>query len=306
VPPILLLHGPTASGKTALAVALAQQLGAEVVNADALQVYADLAVLTARPTAAEQQGIPHHLFGTVDASERFSVGRWVAAVGPVLAAIAGRGKPAILVGGTGLYFKALTQGLAPVPPIDPEVRAQLAQRLLAEGPEPLHAELAQRDPIGALALAPRDGVRIVRALEVLTQTGQPLRSFTTSQAPLLAGSAWVGLALTPPRAWLYARINARFDGMVGHGALDEVAALGARGLDPALPAMKAHGVPWLLAHGRGEIGLQEAVALGCRDTRRYAKRQMTWIAHQAPGWRQIVPVDLEERRREAEHALALR
>lgn len=306
MPPVLLLHGPTASGKTALAVALAQQLGAEVVNADALQVYADLAVLTARPTQDEQQGIAHHLFGTIDAAERFSVGRFVEAAGPLLVDITARGKPVIVVGGTGLYFKALTEGLAPVPAIDPDVRALWARRLLAEGPEVLHAELARRDPPGAQALAPRDGVRILRALEVLTQTGQPLRAFVSAQRPTLAPMRWVGLALTPPRDWLYERIDTRFAGMVAQGGLAEAAALGARGLDPQLPAMKAHGVPWLLQHLAGQMGLDQAIALGCRDTRRYAKRQLTWIAHQAPGWRQIVPTSLDDRRLVAEQVLQWR
>lgn len=291
----LLIMGPTASGKSALALALARRTGAAIVNADAMQAYRDLRVLTARPSAAEEAEAPHHLYGHVDASVRHSVGDWLNEALGALADIAADGRPAIIVGGTGLYFKALTEGLAAIPPPQPAVRAAIEARLGRLGPAALHAELGARDPAAATQIAPMDGVRIARALEVLEATGASILSFYSATAPALASGAWVGLALTPPRDWLYARINARFAAMMAEGAAEEAAALLARGLDPLLPAMKAHGMPWFAAEARGEIGQGELIALSQRDTRRYAKRQFTWIGGQMPGWARIETIDPEER-----------
>ena len=291
----LLVMGPTASGKSALALALAHRLGAEIVNADSMQIYAGLRVLTARPTPAEEAQAPHHLYGTVDAAERFSVGAWVRAATPILAEIAARGRTPIVVGGTGLYFRALTHGLVEIPEPSDTLRAELMARAEADGPEALHAELAARDPGVAAALGERDAPRIIRALAVHRATGVSIADWRRATAPVLAGDQWLGVALTPPRAALYDVIDGRFSAMLADGALDEARALAERGLDPGLPAMKAHGMPWLAAHFRGEMALAEAAELGRRDTRRYAKRQFTWIAHQAVGWATLPTTALDDR-----------
>jgi tRNA dimethylallyltransferase len=287
----LLILGPTASGKSALALAVAEKLGGEIVNADSMQVYADLRVLTARPSEEEEARVPHHLFGHVDAAERYSVGRWLKDASEAIAAIRARGKNPIVVGGTGLYFKALTEGLVAAPPAPAHVRAQLQARLKQEGAPALHAALAARDPQAAARLSANDAPRILRALSVLEATGKPLASFAASP-PL---DKWTGLALRPERAALYAAIDARFAAMLRAGALAEAHALIARGLDASLPVMKAHGLPALIAHLKGEIDLETAAALARRDTRRYAKRQFTWIAHQAPDWPRVTEPALHAR-----------
>ncbi len=280
----LLIMGPTASGKSALALALAERVGGEIVNADSMQVYRDFRVLTARPTPEEERRAPHHLYGHVDAAENYSTGRWLADALAVIEAIRTRGGTPILTGGTGLYFKALTQGLADIPAADPEVRAALRARAEREGPAALHAELSARDPIAAARLEPNDAPRILRALEVLDTTGESISTLQANTKPALAADEWAGIALTPPREALYASINARFETMLEAGALEEVRALAARTLDPALPAMKAHGAPALMAHLRGELSLEAAAEIAKRDTRRYAKRQFTWIANQMSDW----------------------
>ena len=284
---VLLIAGPTASGKSAVALKLAERFGATIVNADAMQVYADLRVLTARPSAAEERRAPHRLFGEVDAAENFSAGRWLARAGEILA---DSQAPLIFVGGTGLYFRALTEGLSDIPRVPEAVRA--AVRAEAEGqPTPaLHARLVACDPATAARLRPSDRQRVLRALEVVAATGRPLVEFHGArQAPALPAGAWTGLFLAPERPTLNARIEARFDEMLREGALDEVAALAARRLDPALPAMRAHGVPHLIAHLEGRLSLDEARALALRDTRRYAKRQFTWARHQMPDFSWVAP-----------------
>lgn len=296
--------GPTASGKSALALALAERIGGEIVNADSMQVYADFRILTARPSAAEAARAPHHLYGHVDAAELYSTGRWLTDALAVINAIQARGKTAIVVGGTGLYFKALTQGLADIPAADPEVRAALRARAEREGAPALHAELAACDPITAARLEPNDAPRILRALEVLETTGESITSLQAATEPPLPRGAWAGIALTPEREALYADINRRFEVMLAQGALDEVRAFAARNLDPALPAMKAHGAPALSAHLRGEISLAEAAEIGQRDTRRYAKRQFTWMGGQMPDWPRVPEINLEARISAAEAALA--
>jgi tRNA dimethylallyltransferase len=285
----LLIAGPTASGKTAVALSLARRFGATIVNADSMQVYRDLRVLTARPDAQEEALAPHRLFGTVDGAENFSVGRWLATARTILAKTTA---PLIFVGGTGLYFRGLTQGLSDIPATPDEVRARIREE--AEGVETgaLHATLEQRDPEMATKLRPSDRQRILRALEVFAATGQSLLTFqgVREAAPLAAGE-WRGLFLAPDRAVLQQRIADRFEIMLAAGALDEVAALGRRGLDPALPVMRAHGAPHLLAHLRGEIALPAAAELSVRDTRRYAKRQFTWARHQMPEFDWVRPED---------------
>jgi tRNA dimethylallyltransferase len=281
----VLIAGPTASGKSALALTVAELLGGTVINADSMQVYRDLRILTARPTAQEEARVPHLLYGHVDAAENYSVGRWCVDAGAALAAAERAGRLPVVVGGTGLYFKALTRGLAAVPPIPATIRSAVRERLKAGGTAPLYAELGVRDPATAQRLMPADRARVTRALEVVLATGRSLTDWhREGMKPALDPDHAVKIFLDADRAELYRRIDARFDAMLASGALDEVHALSRRGLDPALPAMKAHGVPWLIRHLAGEIDLAAAVEAGKRDTRRYSKRQATWFRHQLPDW----------------------
>ena len=284
-PTAILIAGPTASGKSALALALAEKIGGTIVNADSMQVYRDLRVITARPTPAEEARVPHRLYGHVDAGENYSVGRWCRDVGEALNEIAAQGRVAILVGGTGLYFKALTTGLAAVPPIPAEIRGQVRARMASEGAAALHGELASLDPVTAQRLMVNDRSRISRALEVVLATGRSLTDWHREGMPALVDSARAAkIFLTCERKQLVARIETRFAAMLKAGALDEVRALERRQLDPLLPAMKAHGVPWLIRHLNGEISLDEAAAGAIMDTRRYAKRQVTWFRNQMKDW----------------------
>jgi tRNA dimethylallyltransferase len=286
----VLIAGPTASGKSALALALAEALGGTIINADSMQVYRDLRIVTARPTAQEEARVPHLLYGHVDAAENYSVGRWCVDASAALAAVERAGRLPVVVGGTGLYFKALTRGLAAVPPIPPQIRAAVRERLEREGIAALYAELGARDAATARRLMPRDRARVTRALEVMLATGRSLTDWhAEGMKPALDAAAAVKLFLDVERAELYRRIDGRFDAMLGSGALDEVRALAWRGLDPALPAMKAHGVPWLIRHLSGEIDLVAAVEGAKRDTRRYSKRQGTWFRHQLPDWTWATP-----------------
>jgi tRNA dimethylallyltransferase len=281
----ILIAGPTASGKSALALALAEKLGGTIVNADSMQVYSNLRVITARPSPAEEARVPHLLYGHVDEAENYSVGRWCRDAGEVLGEIGRQGRVPILVGGTGLYFKALTSGLAAVPPIPADIRAQVRGRLQSEGVAPLYAELMQRDPVTAHRLMPNDRSRISRALEVMLATGRSLTDWHRDGMPALLDSARAAkVFLTCDRTELVARIEKRFAAMLKAGALEEARALARRQLDPTLPAMKAHGVPWLIRHRKGEISLDEAAAGGVMDTRRYAKRQVTWFRNQMKDW----------------------
>jgi tRNA dimethylallyltransferase len=291
----LLIMGPTASGKSALALGVAERLGGEIINADSMQVYRDFRILTARPSPEEEAHAPHHLYGHVDAAERYSTGRWLTDALDAIAQIRARGRTPILAGGTGLYFKALTEGLADIPVADPDLRAAFRERAEREGAPALHAELAARDPQTAARLEPNDAPRILRALEVLETTGESIAAFQANTKPALAADEWRGLALTPDREALYATINTRFDAMLEQGALDEVRVFAARKLDAALPAVKAHGNPALASHLRGEMSLSDAAEIGKRDTRRYAKRQFTWIANQMPDWPRLSERDLDAR-----------
>jgi len=286
----VLIAGPTASGKSALALALAQKNGGIVINADSMQVYRDLRIITARPTPQEEALVPHRLYGHVDAAVNFSAGSWVADAANVLAEARAQNTLPIFVGGSGLYFKALTRGLSAVPPIPPEIREGVRARLERDGTEALHAELGKRDPAGAERLKPRDRTRIARALEVVEATGRSLTDWhRDGLPPLLPPGSFSALFLEPDREALYAGIDARFDAMLNAGALEEVAALAARRLDPLLPAMKAHGVPALIRHLAGEITLEEAATIGRADTRHYAKRQFTWFRHQLPEFEWVRP-----------------
>ena len=282
-PTVWLIAGPTASGKSALALKLAEEMGGEIVNADSMQLYADLSVLTARPTEAETARVPHHLYGVADAGEAWSVGRWLRAAQGVLAEIAARGRPAVVVGGTGLYFRALTEGLADIPAISAEARAEVGALFDRMGERDFREMLRGKDPVAAARIAPGDRQRLSRAYEVLQATG---RALTDWQAASSEGGAFAfrPLVVEPPRDVLYARCDARFEAMVGDGALEEVSRLVARDLDPVLPAMKALGVRELARHLAGEITLAEATELAQRETRRYAKRQLTWFRNQTPDW----------------------
>ena len=291
---VILIAGPTASGKSALALTLAEKLNGEVVNADSMQVYRDLRIITARPTPQEEQRVPHRLYGHVDAAENYSVGRWCADAAATLAAAQQAGRPAIVIGGTGLYFNALTRGIAAVPPIPPDIREQVRGRLLSEGAPALHADLAARDPAGAARLRPGDRSRVTRALEVVLATGRSFYDWHDVNKPPTIDLARVAkVFLMPDRDDLLKRIDARFDAMMAAGALDEVRALAARNLNPSLPAMKAHGVPWLIRHLKGGIELSEAVEGGKRDTRQYTKRQATWFRNQLPQFAWVAPQEAE-------------
>jgi len=286
----VLIAGPTASGKSALALALAEALGGTIINADSMQVYRDLRIVTARPSAQEEARVPHLLYGHVDAAENYSVGRWCVDASAALAAVERAGRLPVVVGGTGLYFKALTRGLAAVPPIPPQIRSAVRERLEREGTAALYAELSARDAATAHRLMPRDRARVTRALEVILATGRSLTDWhREGMKPALDPAVAVKLFLDVERVELYRRIDARFDAMLASGALDEVRALRRRDLDPALPAMKAHGVPWLIRHLNGEIDLAAAVEGAKRDTRRYSKRQGTWFRHQLPDWTWATP-----------------
>jgi tRNA dimethylallyltransferase len=286
----VLIAGPTASGKSALAFELAQKTGGVIINADSMQVYRDLTVITARPAREEEALVPHRLYGHVDAAVNFSAGAWVVDAAKLLSEVRAQNRLPIFVGGSGLYFKALTRGLSAVPPIPAEVREAVRARLERDGVEALHAELARRDGAAADRLKPRDRTRIARALEVIEATGRSLSDWhREGLPPLLPQGSFSALFLEPGRDELYARIDARFDAMLKAGALEEVERLAARALDPLLPAMKAHGVPALIAHLRGEITLEEAAAIGRADTRHYAKRQFTWFRHQLPEFAWVKP-----------------
>ncbi len=286
----VLIVGPTASGKSALALALAEKIGGVIVNADSMQVYRDLHVITARPSPEDEARLPHRLYGHVDAAVNYSVGQWCRDVGEVLNEIAKQGRVPILVGGTGLYFKALTGGLAAVPPIPADIRARVRARLQDEGAAPLHAELLARDPATARRLMPNDRSRISRALEVMEATGRSLSDWhKEGMAALLDPARAAKVVLTVERKELVARIETRFATMLTAGALEEVRALSARKLDPSLPAMKALGVPWLIRHLNGEVSLDEARAGAVMDTRRYAKRQLTWFRNQMKDWPCVAP-----------------
>jgi tRNA dimethylallyltransferase len=279
----VLIAGPTASGKSALALELALNAGGAVINADSMQVYRDLRIITARPMRDEEARVPHRLYGHVDAAVNFSAGAWVTDAAKTLEEANAEGRLPIFIGGTGLYFKALTTGLSVVPPIPAEIRENVRARLERNGVEALHAELSRRDPRAAERLNLRDRTRIARALEVVEATGRSLLDWhQEGQPPLLPKDSFRAVFLAPERDELYARIDSRFDAMLGAGALEEVERLAARNLDPLLPAMKAHGVPALIRHLRGELSLEKAATIGRADTRHYAKRQFTWFRHQLP------------------------
>jgi tRNA dimethylallyltransferase len=286
-PRVWLIAGPTGGGKSALALRLALAVGGEIVNADSMQLYADLRILTARPSAEDAARAPHHLFGVADAGETWSAGRWLAAARDVLGDIAGRGRTAIVVGGTGLYFRALTRGLADIPPVPAAIRQETAAMFDALGEAAFRERLASVDAAAAARIGPGDRQRLTRAREVFAATGRPLSDWQRDGPGALGGAAWRGAILSPSRAELYRRCDARLAAMIETGALDEVAHLMARGLDAGLPAMKALGVAPLAALLRGEMSQDQAVARAQQETRHYVKRQITWFRHQTPDWPRV-------------------
>ncbi len=284
---VVVIGGPTASGKSGLALAVAEGFGGTVINADSMQLYSDLDVLTARPPAEDLARAPHRLYGVLPAAERGSAARWRDMALAEIDAAKAEGRLPVVVGGTGLYLRALMQGLSEVPPIPDEVRAAAHARLASIGGEAFRSELVARDPASA-RLNAGDTTRLTRAWEVLEATGRPLshwQSRTAQGAP--EHLRFTVIVLDPPRADLYAQCDRRFHLMMGQGALEEVRRLDAlareRDLAPDLPVLKALGVPELRRHLHGEIPLDEAVALAQQSTRRYAKRQVTWFRHQIVG-----------------------
>lgn len=284
----ILIAGPTASGKSGLAVALAERLGGTIINADSMQVYRDLRILTARPTPDDEARVPHALYGFVRGAEAYSAGRYAADAATAIADARAAARVPVVVGGTGLYFKVLLEGLSPVPATDPLVRAfWRAEAARRPAPE-LHALLAERDPATAARLMPTDPQRIVRALEVLESTGRSLVEWQRQPGrPVLREDETVRLLVLPERAAHGALIDARFDAMMAGGALDEVRQLVSLGLSTELPIMRALGVAPLAAHLAGTLALDEAAATAKGDTRKYAKRQLTWLKRNMITWKAI-------------------
>lgn len=279
--PVILLAGPTASGKSALGLSLAEKIGGTVINADSMQVYRDLHILTARPTDEEMARVPHRLYGVLDASMHGTAALWRNMALDAIGETTRAGRVPILLGGTGLYLKALTEGLVDLPPIPEEARSEARQRLERDGSAGLHAALAAIDPAMAERLKPGDSQRLVRAYEVRLGTGQSLADWQASSAAPPLPNPVYRLLLRPPRATLYARIDRRFKAMMAAGALDEARVFRARTDIPAdAPVRKAHGLPELIQYLDGKISLDEAIRIGQLNTRHYAKRQTTWFRHQ--------------------------
>ena len=278
-PKVALIAGPTASGKTAYALHLAKSRNIVIINADSAQVYSDLPVLSAQPTPEEQASVPHRLFGYLDGRTACSAARWAADAKSAIAEADDDGSFSVLVGGTGLYLRTLFEGIAPIPEVDPNLRASIRALPVVDA----YTALKAKDPLVAASLAPADGSRITRALEVIESTGRSIADWRKDKVGGIGGDvALHPLVLLPPREWLYARCDARFDAMMEGGAVEEVAALLARGVPADAPVMRAIGVPEISAMLSGEISREEAIKLGKIATRQYAKRQFTWFRNQSP------------------------
>ncbi|MBS0240108.1 MAG: tRNA (adenosine(37)-N6)-dimethylallyltransferase MiaA [Proteobacteria bacterium] len=290
----ILIAGPTASGKSALAMAIAERCGGEIINADSMQVYRELRILTARPPLEDEARVPHALYGFVPASEAYSAGRFVRDAAAAMAKAQSGGRRPVIVGGTGLYFKALLEGLSPIPDIGPEVRAYWRGEGDRQGAGALHDELAARDPLMASRLAPTDLQRIVRALEVIDQTGRSLADWQSLRGePVIAEADAACLLVSGDRAELHARADARFERMMREGALDEVRALSLLQLDADLPAMRAIGVRPLLRLIAGEATVEQALEEAKAETRQYIKRQETWLKRHMISWKSVETKETE-------------
>ncbi|MQB04358.1 tRNA (adenosine(37)-N6)-dimethylallyltransferase MiaA [Agrobacterium tumefaciens] len=287
----ILITGPTASGKSALALRMARERNGVVINADSMQVYDTLRVLTARPSEEEMAGVPHLLYGHVPASSSYSTGDWLRDISALLADLRRQQRFPVIVGGTGLYFKALTGGLSDMPAIPDDIRERLRARLIEEGPTVLHAELSRCDPLMAQGLQPGDGQRIVRALEVMEATGKSITEFQKASGPMIVNPDRAQkFVVLPERPVLHDRINRRFETMMESGAVEEVKALLALNLAPDATAMKAIGVSQIADMLAGGISEAEVIEKSAAATRQYAKRQMTWFRNQmGPDWTRIQP-----------------
>lgn len=285
--PVIFIAGPTASGKSAWAIKIAKKFDGEIINADALQVYKDLQILSARPTLSEMQDVPHHLFGHVSGETRYSTGQWLRDVQPIILDCLARDKYPILTGGTGLYFKALLNGLAQIPEISSEVFDDINNRLKQFGVKRLREEAEQVDPIAAQRILGDDPQRLTRIVSVYTQTGRALSDWQANTRPIIPRQFCHCAVLLPERADLYARINSRFGNMVNNGGLAEAQTVFSKNYDASLPVMKAIGVQQLQSYFYGKVSLDDAIELAKRDTRRFAKRQFTWFRGQASDWAQI-------------------
>ena len=288
-PHITLLAGPTASGKSALALDIARRTGAVIINADSQQLYADLRILSARPSEEDEMLADHRLYGVADAADAWSVGRWTRAVTPLLEQLRAEGRPVVIVGGTGLYFTALTRGIADIPDIPIRARETADEQIDFLGEAEFRRRLADMDPRAEAAIAPGDRQRLTRAWAVSETTGRALSDWQAETRPILAPGAYDRLVIEPNRDNLYANCDRRVTLMVEGGALDEVRALVARRLKPDLPAMKAVGVRDFAAHLAGKVSLKDAMDAVRQATRNYAKRQLTWFRNQTPDWDRVQP-----------------
>jgi tRNA dimethylallyltransferase len=280
---ILIITGPTGSGKSKLAMLLAQEIPAVIINADSMQVYREIPIITAQPTAEEKKQAPHALYGALPAAERCTVARWLELAAEAIRATWAEGKTPLLTGGTGLYLTHLMKGISPVPQTSDATRKKVRALLEEMGRERFFKALSDRDPVIARRLDRGNTQRILRAYEVYEQTGIPLSTWQEKPPqPYFPGATFKGVAFCPPREHIYGTVNRRFERMVTEGALEEARALMEQHLDPSLPAMKAHGVPELMAYLKGTMPLPQAVAQAQINTRHYIKRQITWLKHQMP------------------------
>ena len=284
----ILIAGPTASGKSALALRLAEEAGGSIINADSMQVYRELRILTARPSVEDEARVPHLLYGHVPAAEAYSAGRYAREAAAAIAEVRRAGRRPVIVGGTGLYFRALLQGLSPIPEVPADVRAHWRTEAQRLAPEALHASLTARDPEMAARLRPTDPQRVTRALEVLEGTGRSLAYWQDQPGePVLAERDTIRLVVMPDREELYRRCDTRFGQMMAQGAMDEVGILARLNLEPGLPAMRALGVAPLLQLLAGELTKQAAIETASAETRQYAKRQLTWLKSNMRSWRSL-------------------
>ena len=285
--PIVFIAGPTASGKSAWAIELAKTVNGEIINADAMQVYEDLQILSARPTFSEMQGVPHHLFGHIAGNIRYSTGQWLREVQPVILDCLAREVVPILVGGTGLYFKALLEGLVKVPAISQDVFENVKTILENEGIASLRDEALRIDPRATARILGDDPQRLSRIVSVYRETGKPLSEWQSETRPIIPKQFCKCAVLIPDRSALYERINTRFENMITSGGLNEAKSVFAKNYDNSLPIMKAIGVRQLQGYFAGDTNLDDSIALASRDTRRFAKRQLTWFRGQARNWQEI-------------------